>query len=169
MADSGIKKVIIKKKDLPISGNDLGQYLVKFRIVSEDGNRQSAWSPINRVTFTQQPLPSATAVGAITTVGSKNIFKINWENPLPGEITSFDVFVQLATDSQILEEQITAWKYTTTASTTSYEYILPDTVLTSAVTGANALIQIPTASQQPDPNNDSLVVAWTGFIDIPTV
>jgi hypothetical protein len=39
------KKVIIEKKDLPpLSPN--GEYLLRYRIISEDKNRTSHWSPI---------------------------------------------------------------------------------------------------------------------------
>jgi hypothetical protein len=44
MADAGIKKVIISKKNLPsIFGTDQ-KYVVRYRIVSEDRNRTSHWS-----------------------------------------------------------------------------------------------------------------------------
>lgn len=40
-----VKKVTIQKKDLPpLSPN--GEYLVRYRIISEDKNRTSHWSPI---------------------------------------------------------------------------------------------------------------------------
>ena len=49
MADAGIKKVIIKKASLPaLDSNKIG-YIFKYRIVSEDKNRTSQWSPINVV------------------------------------------------------------------------------------------------------------------------
>ena len=49
MADAGIKKVIIKKASLPaLDSNKIG-YVFKYRIVSEDKNRTSQWSPINVV------------------------------------------------------------------------------------------------------------------------
>jgi hypothetical protein len=39
------KKVIIEKKDLPpLTSN--GEYLIRYRIISEDKNRTSHWSPI---------------------------------------------------------------------------------------------------------------------------
>lgn len=45
MPDSGIKKVIISKASLPDVTLD-NQYLVRYRIVSEDRNRVSGWSPV---------------------------------------------------------------------------------------------------------------------------
>lgn len=45
MPDSGIKKVIIPKSSLP-SVTESNQYLVRYRIVTEDRNRVSGWSPV---------------------------------------------------------------------------------------------------------------------------
>ena len=49
MADAGIKKVIIKKASLPALDSNKVGYVFKYRIVSEDKNRTSQWSPINVV------------------------------------------------------------------------------------------------------------------------
>lgn len=49
MADKGIKKVIIKKQNLPALAFDSLSYIFKYRIISEDKNRTSQWSPINLV------------------------------------------------------------------------------------------------------------------------
>lgn len=45
MADSGIKKVTIPNADLPIVNNQVGGYAVRYRIISDDKNRVSHWSP----------------------------------------------------------------------------------------------------------------------------
>ena len=49
MADAGIKKVIIRKASLPALDHDKVGYVFRYRIVSEDKNRTSQWSPINLV------------------------------------------------------------------------------------------------------------------------
>lgn len=49
MADLGIKKVIIKKSSLPAIDFDSLGYIFHYRIISEDKNRVSHWSPINIV------------------------------------------------------------------------------------------------------------------------
>ena len=47
MADAGIKKIRIKQGNLPtINVNEEG-YVLKYRVVSEDKNRTSQWSPIS--------------------------------------------------------------------------------------------------------------------------
>lgn len=49
MADAGIKKIRVRQQDLPtINVNEEG-YVLKYRIVSEDKNRTSQWSPISIV------------------------------------------------------------------------------------------------------------------------
>jgi hypothetical protein len=47
MSDSNIKKVTILKKDLPAysAQNNSLSYLIRYRIISEDKNRASHWSP----------------------------------------------------------------------------------------------------------------------------
>ena len=49
MADSGIKKAIIKKALLPAIDSDNIGYIFRYRVVSEDKNRTSQWSPVNIV------------------------------------------------------------------------------------------------------------------------
>jgi hypothetical protein len=45
MLEMSVKKVTIQKKDLPpLSPN--GEYLIRYRVISEDKNRTSHWSPI---------------------------------------------------------------------------------------------------------------------------
>jgi hypothetical protein len=47
-----VKKVTIEKKDFPpLSPN--GEYLLRYRIISEDKNRTSHWSPIYKLDATQ--------------------------------------------------------------------------------------------------------------------
>jgi hypothetical protein len=46
MPDAGIKKVTIFKNELPAVNANNVSYSVRYRIVSEDKNRFSAWSPI---------------------------------------------------------------------------------------------------------------------------
>lgn len=46
MADSGIKNIKVFNEDLPIVNAKIGGYAVRYRIVSEDKNRVSHWSPV---------------------------------------------------------------------------------------------------------------------------
>jgi hypothetical protein len=52
MADNNIKKVILKKTDLPnpIGDSTTLDYNIRYRIISEDQNRFSHWSQITKLT-----------------------------------------------------------------------------------------------------------------------
>ena len=50
MADAGIKKIQISSTDLPNHGFIETEHRLRYRIVSEDKNRYSHWSPIFRLT-----------------------------------------------------------------------------------------------------------------------
>ena len=85
MADAGIKKVIIKKASLPaLDSNKIG-YIFKYRIVSEDKNRTSQWSPINLVLDN-----SITSVAGTVQVSSSVISTV-WGDEL--NRPKYDVFV----------------------------------------------------------------------------
>ena len=46
MADAGIKKTRIRQADLPAINVDLEGYILRYRVLSEDKNRVSHWSPV---------------------------------------------------------------------------------------------------------------------------
>jgi hypothetical protein len=46
MADSGIKKIRIQQADLPTIGSEIAGYSARYRIISDDKNKISHWSPI---------------------------------------------------------------------------------------------------------------------------
>lgn len=85
MADQGIKKIIIKKSSLPaIDFNSVG-YVFRYRIVSDDKNRTSQWSPINLVLD-----DSITSVTGAVQVSSSIISAV-WGDSL--NRPRYDVFV----------------------------------------------------------------------------
>ena len=85
MADAGIKKVIIKKASLPALDHDKVGYVFRYRIVSEDKNRTSQWSPINLVLD-----DSITAVAGAVQV-SASVISAVWGDEL--NRPKYDVFV----------------------------------------------------------------------------
>jgi hypothetical protein len=50
MADLGIKKIKISQASLPSINSEIEGYSVRYRIVSDDKNRTSQWSPIVQIT-----------------------------------------------------------------------------------------------------------------------
>lgn len=49
MADSGIKKTTVKYTDLPALSVATQGYTLRYRIISEDRNRTSHWSPVTNI------------------------------------------------------------------------------------------------------------------------
>lgn len=89
---SGLRKATVLRQNLPpvikIDDDEYG-YLVRYRVVSEDRNRFSAWSPVSAVSaFNLSNLPGQVD-GDITTMGN-SIF-IVWGDEL--NRPRYDVFV----------------------------------------------------------------------------
>ena len=107
MADAGIKKVVVPKSSLP-SVNDNNEHLVRFRIVSDDRNRYSQWSPIYLVSGT-----SVQAVDA-DSFTSGRIVTIAWSDAQ--DRGTYDIFVKFDNGE---------YTYQGTASSTQYSFIIP--------------------------------------------
>jgi uncharacterized protein YbdZ (MbtH family) len=89
MADSRIRKVVVSPSELPPISSE-GDYLLRYRIVSEDKNRFSYWSPIYNV-----PLGNRiTQVSSFIDVSQNNI-TVTWDdgNDRPG----YDIFIRFGT------------------------------------------------------------------------
>ena len=147
MPDDVIKKIIIKKKDLPnfIGNNNELAYSVKYRIVSDDKNKVSAWSPIYKLfgnTTADEtgydPLNSSTTgiPYAITVDPEKTTVEIKWTMPsllilnpteqektlqsLQSSIKDFDVYTQWQSLSVW-----TDWNWAGTSNGTQFSMTYP--------------------------------------------
>lgn len=102
MADSGIKNVRISRDNLPPINADEGDYIVRYRIISNDRNRFSHWSP----QFDVAPTPTNFELSedkniAIEAAGATLVVKWNVSakaqaefNKNPNlELTSYDVYL----------------------------------------------------------------------------
>jgi hypothetical protein len=163
-----IKKVIIKNKTLPpvtFDNNSLF-YSVRYRVISEDKNRVSQWSPTYKLqapTTTSAGLPYDGEVSPqrfhINTVGNnpKTItavwsFKIQSDNPselekIFSETTSFDVWVRWNPNNAPDNVNWTAWEYKATVSTNSFALLKTTTGDPKQVQIA---VQIPTNKKVKD-------------------
>lgn len=143
MADSGIKKVIINKKDLPpISGEQKG-YIIRYRIASEDKNRYSHWSPQHKVQVAaQSQIPFSFTVDSV-----KNTVSLIWN--VVDEISSFDIYTKINGGD---------WVYSTTVFTNSYSNIVPSTV-----TSVQIAVQIPTYPKKRYDDSTLFVTASTAI------
>jgi hypothetical protein len=90
MADKSIKKVIIQKSQLPPISGTLESYVVRFRVISEDRNRISHWSPQFFVSPT--PLVAEKLKNVDIEVLSDSIVA-SWSDVDEAELYGVDVFV----------------------------------------------------------------------------
>jgi hypothetical protein len=111
MADAGIKKVIIQKKNLPsISGVD-NKYIVRYRIISEDKNRTSHWSSQYKV-----GAPSISTVKHSLSVDSESdVIRLVWDQVK--DISGYDIYVKWDSGS---------WEYIGNQSTNTYSCLVKD-------------------------------------------
>lgn len=99
MADAGIKKVTATGDTLPplivTNSTDVGKYYLRFRIMSEDRGRRSAYSPVNIIDgldVSGQPLEYQYYSDASS-------FRINWTVPEIIKQTRFDVYARWSDSS----------------------------------------------------------------------
>jgi hypothetical protein len=86
MADANIKKTRILKSALPAIDHDTLKYNARYRVISEDRNRTSHWSPI----YNSDGVDVVVTSGAVSRAG--NIITAVWgdQNDFP----EYDVFVK---------------------------------------------------------------------------
>jgi hypothetical protein len=86
-----VKKAIIAKSSLPAVDSDSAGYVVRYRIVSEDKNRTSHWSP----TFTTNAVPIESVNGALSI--TETIIAAVWGDEL--NRPAYDIFVKFDSGS----------------------------------------------------------------------
>ncbi len=128
MANSPIKKVIIKKEDLPAFNGSTQKYSVRYRVVSEDKNRSSHWSPYYAVST---PSPEQLECSVVV---SSNVVNMVWKQPVGSRIKEYDVYFKLDSSE---------WQYISSSSSTQFSTLIADSVSTLRVA-----IQLPTYPKQ---------------------
>ena len=118
MADQGIKKVRIPKNQLPPVGDD-NEHLIRYRVISDDKNRASHWSPI----FIVPAQDTQQVDGQLIYTGG--ILIAVWGDEL--DRPSYDVFVKFDGGS---------YEYHGTSPTHTY------TFLNTGTTSARVAIQV---------------------------
>jgi hypothetical protein len=81
-----VKKAIVPKESLPPVDSETAGYVVRYRIISEDKNRTSHWSPI----FVTNAVPTETVSGALSITSS--IITAVWGDEL--NRPAYDIFVK---------------------------------------------------------------------------
>ena len=86
MADANIKKTRILKSTLPAIDSDTLKYNTRYRVISEDRNRTSHWSPI----YNSDGVDLVVTSGAVSKTG--DVITAVWgdQNDFP----EYDVFVR---------------------------------------------------------------------------
>jgi uncharacterized protein (DUF2141 family) len=86
MADANIKKIRILKSALPAIDHDTLKYNARYRLISEDKNRTSHWSPI----YNSDGVDIVVTSGAVSKTG--DVITAVWgdQNDFP----EYDVFVK---------------------------------------------------------------------------
>jgi hypothetical protein len=146
------KKVTIEKKDFPPLSPD-GKYLLRYRIVSEDKNRTSHWSPIYELDATRVwDEEEKDFISLIKPVfGDLQISNVDrainafWE--ASSIASSYDVFVSFGIYN--VGTSAIAWgsyAYHGSSNSTSYSFLRPD-----AVTDIRVKIQLSGIEKEVNP------------------
>ena len=120
MSNPIVKKVIIKKQDLPAFSGVLQSYLVRYRIVSEDRNRTSHWSPRYKIEINpeinRQTIPPEDWIEhSVVLSENKKVANIVWTPPANLK-SDFDLYVKWGDDD---------FKYVASIQTFSYSILVP--------------------------------------------
>lgn len=118
MADQTIKKVIVGKGSLPPLNGDTEQYVVRYRIISEDRNRVSHWSPQYYVPITAPEVESLYAVNIVQTQSS---VVASWDLDNELEVLPSDIFVAWGT----AHGAVGAYEYHSTMTGTTVTLAIP--------------------------------------------
>jgi hypothetical protein len=178
-----IKKVIVPRSELPLvqlttvynsieDRNEIQEsyYDFRYRIISEDRNRTSAWSPIERIVMpnvtTPFPYTSNQRI-SISKSGTPEIITAIWTKPSTSEnpseyenifnkINIYDVWVRWTdtVDATALSVGWTPWTYVTTVSSNTFSIAKPE----SSYKTVEVAIQFPTEEKLRDYNNNKLTL-----------
>jgi hypothetical protein len=133
--DVGIKNATVLKEDLPaFNANNLG-YFVRYRVVSNDKNRYSHWSPYYFLLKGEiQDVPCAVTVSGT----SPKAVSLVWQHPKVSadsqEISIFkeyDIYLKTSLSND-------KWLYISSSSSTQFSTLLP-----SGITWFMVAVQVP--------------------------
>lgn len=120
MADKNIKKVILPPSKLLSAnveeGSQIAKYLVRYRVISEDKSRTSAWSPKYAVEArtVQNIIGNVTVPYTIFSNGDR--LTLSWTTPETLTSPTFDIYVSWSTDNSTW----TSYEFAGTAAAESF-------------------------------------------------
>lgn len=132
-----VKKAIVPKESLPPVDSETAAYVVRYRIISEDKNRTSHWSP----TFVTNAVPLETVAGALSITSS--IITAVWGDEL--NRPAYDIFVKFDSGS---------FTYHGTSTTHTYSF------LNTGTTSVHVKVQIASSVKQV---KEALVIFDSGL------
>jgi hypothetical protein len=116
VATPGIKNVVVSSQDLP-AVNTNNEYIVRYRIVSDDKNRYSQWSPMFLVQGND-----VTEVDADASVSGR-VISIVWSDPEPR--AGYDVFVKFDSGDYFYHGRSSTTNYSLISQgTTSFKFLI---------------------------------------------
>ena len=124
MSNPVVKKVVIKKEDLPAFNGTTQNYLIRYRIISEDRNRTSHWSPYYSLTT-----PTIATVSCSVTVLS-NVINMVWQHPSSTTFQQYDIYIKT---------NLKDWTYLSSSSSTQFSTLVP-----TGISSFQVAVQVPT-------------------------
>jgi hypothetical protein len=121
-----VKKVVIPQNEIPPTGKVTGKFLVRYRIISEDKNRTSHWSP----NYLLETTPLGRVEHTVSKIAETNSVRAFWTPPGNLGLSLFDVYVRWNGGD---------WTYAVGISSTSYE-----TAIIQGGTSFQIAVQAPT-------------------------
>jgi hypothetical protein len=113
-----VGKLIIRKSELPPVDSEYLSYTLRYRLVSDDKNKFSYWSPFFSVPIYPSYTVTQPSVSSVKISGTVVTANVAW-NPVPG-LTDYDIYIRWE-DSSIVYD----WNYYQTYSGTSITIPVP--------------------------------------------
>lgn len=116
MATPGIKNVVVTRQSLP-AVNSENKYILRYRIITDDRNRYSQWSPMYLVDGV-----SVTQIDADAAVLGR-VISLVWDDP--EQRSAYDVFVKFDGGAYVYHGTATATNYSLISQgTTSFQFLI---------------------------------------------
>lgn len=136
MADSGIKKITVQPTDTPVLSSD-GKYYLRYRVVSEDKNSTSVWSPVygvtpNAISTLLNLTPTSDYLNMVSNTYESDgaAIRLTWTVSSSLANAAFDIYAKWnnnasgGTDAHSSWDAI-SWTYLGTTTGNSFQYSIP--------------------------------------------
>lgn len=130
-----IKKAKVSKNNLPAISSTTETYGVRYRVISEDKNRSSSWSPIFDVDPNYTYVP-----GKINVSSSSGVVRVSWDavtikigtNAIR-QAKDYDIWIKWSKSPGLGD-----WNYIERITNNSTSFVVPDTFFINDVDQADA-------------------------------